>query len=105
MFHVGQLVVCVDDSPTGRVWRDGYETFVRTGLQKGQVYTVRAVGDIDIVVPVPRKRLCLWLEELIATDGLVEDCGLRVSRFRPVTKRNEEIIASMLIPVKDAVNA
>lgn len=75
-FHVGQKVVCVDDTmpPEG----NGIGTL--NGLKKGSVYTVRRVG-VDALYQAPG----VWLEEIIRPDWLhYGETAYNIIRFRPV---------------------
>ena len=105
MFHVGQLVVCVDDSPltTGRVG-SGETVQSLNLLKKGEVYTIRKIDpqwewiDRDgghYFAPG------VWLEEVVRSDlrGLDEPMGAK--RFRPVQKNKIEIFTKMLTPVRE----
>ena len=96
MFHVGQLVVCVDDdedayvNPTHRYY-DGL-----SGLKKGVVYTIRWVG-----MPRHTRYLCVRIEEIIRPvdfeDG--EETPYAAARFRPVVETSLDVFREMLAPV------
>lgn len=95
MFKVGQLVVCVNDKgfvlPAGSV-----------PPRKGRVYEV--VGFSSYFVGGNRMDGGIVLDN---ARGVLSGraIGWNPSRFRPVTKRNEEIIAGLLVPKKDEVDA
>lgn len=100
-FHVGQKVVCVDDTPFGPLRSYG------TGLPVvGRVYTVRRVA-----IWANWKRteggLGLWLDEFVrplASDGREHPFSAR--RFRPLRTTDISIFQAMLVtPPKEAVDA
>lgn len=97
MFHVGQLVVCVLP-PSHR------DDVAYSGPlpSHNNVYVIRG-----IVTDPSDGELMLYLEEffLPVHPVLRMEYGFWTNCFRPVTKRNEEIIASLLVPVKDGVDA
>lgn len=99
-FHVGQKVVCIDDSghinANGRrgTWEDGDAPKV------GAIYTVRRSftnEDGDAI---------LWLDEIrrgpIARKEWGDDVGYGADRFRPVVERKTDIsvFTAMLNPSK-----
>lgn len=87
-FHVGQKVVCVND--TGGCFRlpgidywDGLD-----GLKKGEVYTVRAVG------PSPDPfdhRVVVCLDEIVRFHKGGKEYGFHPARFRPVKDTTAEV--------------
>jgi hypothetical protein len=87
-FHVGQLVACVDASPPSESFRkEGYVPILR----RGDVYEIEFIGsylDDPFVV-------------VVGAYSKHSTRGWQPSRFRPVTKRNTEIIAQLLQPVPD----
>lgn len=95
MFEIGQLVVCVND-----------KGFVLPAAsvppRKGHVYEV--VGFSSYFVGGVSKNGGVLLDSALGVlNGRA--IGWNPSRFRPVTKRNEEIIAGLLVPKKDEVDA
>lgn len=90
-FHVGQMVVCVDDKPAAPKW-GGVSFPVR-----GRVYTIRAVfrhtSGADGV----------WLEELrnpfAAKYGL--EWGYKARRFRPVKTTSIDQFTALLNPAPE----
>ena len=88
-FHVGQKVVCVDDV----VWfKDGGVTNVKSGLEKGRIYTV------SNIYPIPtlyyRGEIGGFVAELVETTAPGEwktFLGYSVKRFRPVAERKTDI--------------
>lgn len=92
-FHVGQKVVCVDDSPP----RSGL-TF-KAHPVKGRVYTIAAIGSMDgepavDLVELGKLGACLQYPDWLA------------SRFRPVKETDISIFTSMLVPTpKQKVSA
>jgi hypothetical protein len=100
-FHVGQLVVCVDDSFSDAV-KKGLVIADLNGLQKGVVYTIRG-----LTTSIRIGRPAVYLEEIMRPFHWLtgKEYPYEAHRFRPVTKRNQEIVASLLAPVKDEVSA
>ena len=97
MFEIGQLVVCIETQPQSICGEKIPE-------EKG-IYTIRGVK----VYPDCGDAVGVVLEEIVNPpkfyiDGIVE-AHFGVEHFRPVTKRNEEIIAGLLVPKKDEVDA
>lgn len=88
MFHVGQMVVCVDDYVHPR-----YVVFGEVLPVKGMVYTIRSFDRVD-------EELCLMLEEIVNAprhyrQGFGE-CSFRPHRFRPVRQTSIEQFTSIL---------
>ncbi len=85
MFHVGQLVECVDD---------GRDRAPESNLSKGTIYTVTDVrggdfrhwGTIEV----------LWLAEVYPPSGY---CGFAGPCFRPLTDSRIAVFRQMLSPV------
>lgn len=85
MWHVGQRVVCVDDSN----WSDDH---IKHPI-KGRIYTIReidTIGGID----------GFWLEEIINPiktycDGVCE-AGFKRERFKPLDEKRLDIFREML---------
>jgi hypothetical protein len=101
MFHVGQKVVCLDDSSESL---DGTKF-----IEKDAIYTIRWVGIFDlggIIVPT----LCLRLAGINRGEGVWDirhsnreaayDMPYRATRFRPVIERKTDIsiFTEMLTP-------
>ena len=92
MFHVGQMVVCVDDRPC----RNGLFG-VDDSLTKRCVYTVRAIKSLDGLQMLPGHESSpygLCLEEIVRP----YDTPYGAARFRPVAKTDISIFQSMLAP-------
>jgi hypothetical protein len=87
-FHVGQKVVCVDASPTGKYLPRGVtcSNDDMHGLKLGRVYTVRYVGDFrDLPV-------CCLDEIIRPVEPLTgKESGYAQARFRPVVERKTDI--------------
>lgn len=103
MFHIGQMVVCVDGQPT---WCDGPKGFVvQDLLTTGRIYTVRGVGDFDFgpttgTIPV------LWLEEVLRSyDEKRADVPFGACRFRPVKQTSIETFTAILNRAPQKVDA
>lgn len=85
MFHVGQLVVCVDDSPCDH-------HLEIAPLRHGYIYTIRSTYDYGaggIGVRIAEFCLPVW-------DGMEETW--RMERFRPVEENRLSIFRKMLAP-------
>ena len=99
MFHVGQLVVCVDDSRVcppvaGRSYYGDLD-----GLIKGKIYTVRWCGQYMHTNGL--EFIAVRLVEIIRpklTGGDVE-CPYAAARFRPVVETSLDVFREMLAPV------
>lgn len=96
-FHVGQKVVCVDASDTGKYspWPTHGSLH---GLCAGRVYTVRDWG-------LYRDQPCLWLEEIARPIKSSQhgETGFSIYRFRPVVERKTDIsvFTEMLVPQRE----
>lgn len=103
MFTPGQLVVCVDASfsvtPKARFGVEAFSTDLH-GLQKGAVYTIRAVG-VDDGSELWEPILSVWLEESVrpAQTGSNVEVPYRAGRFRPVSPKAVEAVREMLAAV------
>jgi hypothetical protein len=76
MFHVGQLVVCVDD--------EGQEHLPGPYVKRGTGYTIRDRHH-NGRHPVLGDGWAVWLEEIVSpTDEFGSEWGFMSSRFRPV---------------------
>ncbi len=104
MFHVGQLVVCVDDTSSHLVFFDADAPSGKL-LEKGRIYTVRKVDSLKkfrhhttckFVSDTP-----VWLEEVVRTQGEWHDEPFGARRFRPVDESKIEIFTKTLEPVKE----
>jgi len=95
MFHVGQLVVCVDDGKN----RMGPQNrrHVLHGLKKGIVYTIRWVG----MSPDHGLYLCVRVVEITRPIylHLNEEIPFCAARFRPVVETRLDVFREMLAPV------
>lgn len=93
-FHVGQMVVCVDDSFRGIIWRGEILPV------KGQVYTIRSMyADGDAVG--------LRLEEIVNeqkvySDG-VNECAFNARYFRPVKQTSIDCFTAILTKTPETV--
>lgn len=97
MFHVGQQVVCIDDSQ----WRR--DVVARWGIalpSKGSVYTV-----CEILIGPSSGEPCIRLEEIVnPLCDFAEGRGeamFKARYFRPVRKTDISIFTAMLNPVKE----
>jgi hypothetical protein len=97
MFHVGQKVVCVDDSGN---WTNGFYYEIPV---KGRIYTIR---DIDTRCVVFFGKAAIRVEEIILPieNTLVGEWepGYSPDRFRPVIERKTDI--SVFTRILDKVN-
>ena len=85
MFHVGQKVVCVDDSPNPET-----QKYMPCRPRKGQIYTIRG-----ILIQPHIKGYGIYLEELLNPSIIWEDLeerewAYKPARFRPVTEPKVE---------------
>ncbi|TPL40663.1 hypothetical protein [Mesorhizobium sp. B2-4-6] len=93
---VGQLVCCIDDAPTN--------AFCITEIERGTIYTVRAVTDPDEFIAYylggDPAEIGLMLEEV--RRERIPDLGevpFRLSRFRPLDPERIAIFRRLLAPV------
>lgn len=89
-FYVGQKVVCVDDN-----WIDFNWNYVPNKPTRGQVYTVRAVGE-QAAGPQDEITLMLWLCEITNEPRWwrgprKEEAGFIVTRFRPAVDKPDVV--------------
>lgn len=103
MFHVGQLVVCVDDTKRWRHTDSG--AMVKSGgygdevfPTKGIVYTIRDAGIIRPSFLDAYVRLVEIRNQVRAygTCGAFEPCFM-AERFRPVNPKRIEVFTSLLV--------
>lgn len=97
MFYLGQKVVCINDTPQSpfRPCLDG--------LTKGNVYTIRWIGDyFDIYDQTTN--LCIRVEEILRLldNRYIQDMPYLASRFRPLIEKKTDIsvFEKLLIPTK-----
>lgn len=87
MFHVGQVVVCVDTKPENGVSRPFHE------IVEGGVYTVRWVGEYE-------DALCIRLAEVLRATPCPyrqeSDVPFLARRFRPAVKTDISTFTEML---------
>lgn len=100
-FHVGQMVVCVDDRFGGK-WRAVITKNAPALPTKGIIYTIR---EIEIGWSVARDAY-LRLEELTNPamkwdDGDVSEVAFGAQRFRPVKHTSIEQFRKLVAPIKD----
>jgi hypothetical protein len=104
MFHVGQLVVCVNDAVSNVIFLD-LDTLPGKLLEKGRIYTVRKVGPPKKFLHYATREFVndtpVWLEEVVRSQGEWHDEPFGSVRFRPVDERKIEIFTKMLEPVKE----
>lgn len=93
-FHVGQRVVCVDDSPVDGVYGP---------IAKGAIYTVAKVGIGRS--KWSKKDVCLHLQEVPCATFF--DNGYSHRRFRPLRERKTSIecFRALLNPTDKKVDA
>lgn len=104
MFHIGQLVVCVDDRENAyRKFKCTYQGNL-DGLAKDAIYTIRGFYNGDN--PVWNKG-DLYLEEIVRPlEGGREEAPYHYARFRPVVTTDISIFEAMLVPTpKEKVEA
>ena len=93
MFHVGQLVVCVNDTyPTNHLLGEIYPV-------RGVVYTIREL-------PYRNNLHGLLLVEIVNEPRLYSDAfaekAFDIRRFRPVVETRLDVFREMLAPVHGA---
>lgn len=88
-FHIGQRVVCVDDS-AGR-FAQGDEWH----LVKGKIYTISAVAIVRGKVPVCQ----------IAEHAMERGSYLLSKRFRPVDEKRIDVFRALLTPIPTKADA
>lgn len=93
-FHIGQLVVCVDDKP-----REPKMAHLIAWPVKGLVYTIRGFKETA-------DGLGLYIEEIVnreqkLRDGTFGEPGYYLDRFRPVRKTSIEAFTAMLNTTKE----
>lgn len=99
MFHVGQLVVCVDAERRrycvpGHAYGGGLD-----GLTKGNIYTIRWCGMFNHTDGSNTMSVCLY-EIVRPPYGITpEDCPYAAARFRPVVETRLDVFREMLAPV------
>ena len=90
-FHVGQKVVCVNDTPL-------VEGGDLSGLKKGRIYTVREVGLYSPLAPtVP----CIRIKEITNRPKIKGvEWPYREYRFKPLEERKTDIsvFERLLVP-------
>lgn len=93
-FHIGQEVVCVDDTspPVRGDWSD------KRTPRKGEHFTVSAIGT-DLWTGLTQ----IQLFELpgVSSEGIM--LWYRASRFRPIHKTDISIFIKMLEPIGELV--
>lgn len=90
MFHIGQLVVCIDDSHNPNRLHLSHDETIPT---KGMIYTIRGFLETPSGVGV-------YLEEIINkpkmyAQGMLE-VAFRQERFRPIQKTSIEVFTAIL---------
>lgn len=92
MFHVGQMVVCVNDNPS-----NSYHNPPLAMPRAGQIYTIRSLSDensltVEEIFNSPR-----WVK---AEDGRIiwDEPHFWNNRFRPVRATSIDVFTSMLAP-------
>lgn len=96
-FHVGQLVVCVDDQPRGRL-------YPMDGLRSGVIYTVR-----DVLYDLMIDANLVWLDEIVR--GVEPDWDSAreapywADRFRPVDETRIAVFRKIAANPKIEVDA
>ena len=89
-FHKGQHVVCILSSEEWGLY-SGASAPRSTFPQKGRVYTVMSVDDLDDIV-------FLQLEELPTNPSTGDDWVFEVCGFRPVKDASLDVFRSLLNP-------
>lgn len=102
MFHIGQLVVCVDDTPAMLFDRDTGKTYDHQNLlKKGRVYTIRNLKDWNFYTG---PALGIWLEEVIRNDAKGPDKPFGAVRFRPVKQTSIDCFTALLTKTPELVD-
>lgn len=96
MFHVGQLVVCIDATPQKNYNKSGKLVQTTDLLEKGRIYTIRCVVPDYPFQNGPK--LGLLLEDVIRVVSNRFDFPFGAERFRPVQKTDISIFTAMLNP-------
>lgn len=93
-FHVGQLVVCVDDAPLNPLRISARED----GLRRGAVYTVRDTLTF-------RGEACVRLAEIVRPIRSDDDfeTPMLARRFRPVDEKRIEVFRKALISPRQPI--
>lgn len=95
MFHVGQLVECVNGEPASE---GGYGD--ETYPQKGSIYTIRDIYTCR-VWGITKVRLHELVQEARRySDGIYEP-GFGADRFRPLSESRLAIFRQMLAPTPE----
>ena len=91
-FHVGQLVVCVDNRnspPNSTAWLPG------EGLVEGQIYTIASIH-------LWEGHEVFWLHEVkrhpLSVKHHGKKCGYGYWRFRPVKTTSIDVFTALLAP-------
>jgi hypothetical protein len=92
MFHVGQLVVCVDD--------DNWLLPIPHRPEAKRIYTIRAI--VEGIHPIDGRGPGLLLDEIInpTVKGTGVEYNFDPRRFRPLRKTSISIFTAMLSPTK-----
>lgn len=95
-FHIGQLVVCVDDTlRPPRYQGAGFEwRYDLNGLTRGTIYTIR---DFEHRVPYEGDIRLVEIVRPICSFGF--EAAYRIDRFRPLDDTKLSIFRDMLAPL------
>ena len=98
MFHVGQLVVCVDDSNVPSDWhiKGIHYSYELDGLTKGVIYTIR-----DVYICTMHHKEVVRLVEITRDHHELYggETPYAAYRFRPVVETRLDVFRKMLAPV------
>ena len=99
MFHVGQLVVCVDEDPASHAKPGWSYVGDLDGLTRGSVYTIR-----DVLVDPVQRGNSVRLVEIVRSVYRGREVPYAVERFRPVDETKLSVFKAMLVsPPKETV--
>lgn len=92
MFHIGQLVVCIDDT-----WDSTRADYGKlTYPVKEMIYTIRGIQTFKNGVGVVLEEI---VNEPFPYSESFAEGHWRIDRFRPIQKTSIEIFTKMLTPV------
>ncbi len=84
MFHIGQKVVCVDETPVK-------PDYTMDGLTKGHTYTIRWIGKYTHPLDGLGQNITVRLEELCRKPSPIgSDVPFLARRFRPLIEKSTE---------------
>lgn len=99
MFHIGQLVVCIDNAPATH----HYGPDSVAGLEKGRIYTIREYHPNYPFTNAPGEA-GVKLEEITRTYSRHVDAYYGVRRFRPVKQTSIDCFTAILTKTPELVD-